>query len=145
MVATPTTSRCLVNSTSRFSAATVPAGLIRNIDVGAARALPGVHAVLTGADLNPVAGPLVDHDQWPADVRSADACCSPSTTSVSWATRSRWWWPSSRYIAEDACELIEVDIEPTPAAATLEQAMADGAPLVHPELGTNVLDAPRTR
>ena len=49
---------------------------------------------------------------------------------------------TSRYVAEDACDLIEVDIEPTPAVATLEAAMADGAPLVHPELGRNVIDVP---
>ena len=43
-----------------------------------------------------------------------------------------------RYIAEDALELIEVDYEPLPGVAWLEDALQPGAPLLFEEAGTNV-------
>ena len=45
----------------------------------------------------------------------------------------------SRYLAEDACELAELDLEPLPAVLDLEQSLAAGAPLLHPEWGDNLL------
>ena len=44
---------------------------------------------------------------------------------------------ASRAGAEDAAELVEVDYEPLPAVVDAEAALADGAPLVHEEFGTN--------
>ena len=44
---------------------------------------------------------------------------------------------TSRAAAEDAVELVEVEYEPLPAVADVEAALADGAPLVHDEFGTN--------
>ena len=43
----------------------------------------------------------------------------------------------SRYLAEDALELIEVEYEPLPAVVDPERALAAGAPLVHEALGSN--------
>jgi carbon-monoxide dehydrogenase large subunit len=43
----------------------------------------------------------------------------------------------SREGAEDAIELVEVEYEPLPAVADVEAALADDAPLVHDEFGTN--------
>ncbi|WP_168701211.1 xanthine dehydrogenase family protein molybdopterin-binding subunit [Gordonia paraffinivorans] len=43
----------------------------------------------------------------------------------------------SRAAAEDALELIELDFEETDAVVSIEEARAEGAPLVHPELGSN--------
>ena len=44
--------------------------------------------------------------------------------------------------AEDLAEQVELDIEPLAAAVTLDAALADGAPLVHPhESGTNIMVA----
>ena len=43
----------------------------------------------------------------------------------------------SRGAAEDAAELVEVEYEPLPAIVDPEAAIADGAPLVHEEFGTN--------
>jgi aerobic carbon-monoxide dehydrogenase large subunit len=43
----------------------------------------------------------------------------------------------SRAGAEDAAELVEVDYEPLPAVVDPEAAFAEGAPLVHSDLGTN--------
>jgi carbon-monoxide dehydrogenase large subunit len=44
----------------------------------------------------------------------------------------------TRARAEDAAERVEVDWEPLPAIADVDAAVAPGAPLVHPEWGTNV-------
>ena len=43
-----------------------------------------------------------------------------------------------RYIAEDACDLIEVEYEPLPVVLDPAEARKDGAPLVHEKLETNV-------
>src|SRR2546428_11977599 len=40
-------------------------------------------------------------------------------------------------LARDATELIEVAYEPLPAVSDPERALQSGAPLVHPEFGTN--------
>jgi carbon-monoxide dehydrogenase large subunit len=47
----------------------------------------------------------------------------------------------SRYVAEDALELIGVEYEPLPAATDVEAAAVAGAPLVHESLGSNVAAA----
>ena len=44
---------------------------------------------------------------------------------------------TSRGAAEDAAELVEVEYEPLPVVVDPEAALADGAPLVHDEFGTN--------
>jgi carbon-monoxide dehydrogenase large subunit len=44
----------------------------------------------------------------------------------------------TRARAEDAAERVEVDWDPLPAVADVDAATAPGAPLVHPEWGTNV-------
>jgi aerobic carbon-monoxide dehydrogenase large subunit len=44
----------------------------------------------------------------------------------------------SRYAARDAAALVEIDYEPLPVVTSPEEALKDGAPLVWPELGTNV-------
>jgi carbon-monoxide dehydrogenase large subunit len=42
------------------------------------------------------------------------------------------------FIAEDAAELVVVDYEPLPAVTTIDEALAEGAALVQPHLGSNV-------
>jgi carbon-monoxide dehydrogenase large subunit len=49
----------------------------------------------------------------------------------------------SRYLAEDAAELVEVDYEPLPAVASFEQALAEGAPRVDESLSSNVVSVQR--
>ncbi|HZT95244.1 MAG TPA: xanthine dehydrogenase family protein molybdopterin-binding subunit, partial [Chloroflexota bacterium] len=43
-----------------------------------------------------------------------------------------------RYVAEDACDLIEVDYETLPAVVDLEAAVEPGSPLVHEDVPLNV-------
>ena len=52
----------------------------------------------------------------------------------------------SRYIAEDALDDIEVELEPLPAVVDLEAALAPGAALVHEDLGSNIAaQVPQTK
>ncbi len=124
-----------------FLRSDVAAGDIRSIDTSAAEAFPGVVAVYTGKDLNPIAGDIWTTTSGPpaygppmhpladTDVRYVG---DPIAVVIA----------KNRYIAEDACELIVVDIEARRAVVTLEDALAVDAPSVHPELGSNVVDEP---
>ncbi|HWB46006.1 MAG TPA: xanthine dehydrogenase family protein molybdopterin-binding subunit [Hyphomicrobiaceae bacterium] len=47
----------------------------------------------------------------------------------------------SRYLAEDAAELIEIAYDPLPTAVDAEAAAAEDAPLLHEEAGSNVIIA----
>lgn len=110
-----------------------PHARIRSIDTSAAEALPGVVGVVTGAQIAQVAGII------PSVVRSkmrfqvcattkARYCGEPVAVVVA----------TDRYVAEDALELIEVDYEPLPGVAHLDDAIAADAPLLFEEAGTNV-------
>ena len=44
----------------------------------------------------------------------------------------------SRYVAEDALDLVSVDYEPLPVVADARAALSPGAPLLYPEWGDNV-------
>ena len=112
-----------------------PAARIVAIDASAALALPGVHAVLTGAELAVAVEPLMNGADTPQVVRYSLA--------VGQARYAGEWVAmvvaESRAIAEDARELVRVDYETLPFVTDGEAAMAPGAPLVHPPHGSNVL------
>ena len=106
---------------------------IGEIDASAALALPGVIGVVTGADVarlsRPFAsalGPAVVHHAAAVDI--ARYAGEPVCVVVA----------RDRYIAEDAAERVLVDYEPLSVAASVEAALAEGAPLLHPALGSNV-------
>ena len=111
---------------------------IRRIDCAAARALPGVVAVVTGAEFNatcaaqlPLAG-VLEHmkavSRYPMAAEVPKYEGEPVAAVVA----------ENAYIARDALELIEVDYDPLPAVVDLEGALEAGAPLVHEEMGTNL-------
>ena len=122
-----------------FVRSDVACGTITSLDVEAARALPGVVAVFTGADLNgDVVEAWVDFEGGDGgrpfrvladgDVRFAG---EPVVLVVA----------ESRYIAEDACDLVEVDIEPIDAIVGHDAALAPGARPVHAERDDNIAGA----
>jgi CO/xanthine dehydrogenase Mo-binding subunit len=96
---------------------------VNRVDVTRARALPGVFAVLAGADLtwcDPYYGPAYrDRPVLAIDVARYEGDPVAAVAAVDEAT------------AERALELIDVDYEPLAAVMTLEEALAPGAPLVH--------------
>src|SRR5262249_26264607 len=47
----------------------------------------------------------------------------------------------SRYAAEDAAELVTLDLDPLPAVVNAEAALAAGTPLIHEHLKTNLFGA----
>ncbi|PYN02235.1 MAG: aldehyde oxidase [Candidatus Rokuibacteriota bacterium] len=119
---------------------------VRRVDVTRARALTGVLAALSGAELTwcePYYGPAYrDRPVLAIDVARYEGEPVAAVAAVDEAT------------ADAALDLIEVDYEPLPPVITLEEALAAGAPLVHtgkpqagifadlstlrPEPGTNI-------
>ena len=96
---------------------------IVRIDTSAAKALPGVYAVLTHEDVPDVLyGQLVkdrrvfakEEVRYEADVVAAVAAMTPE-------------------LAEQAAALIEVEYEPLPALVDPEKALDADAPLIHTE------------
>jgi carbon-monoxide dehydrogenase large subunit len=119
-----------------FVRSDVARGRITNLDVSAARALDGVVAVLTAADLNPHAGvmqPTMLMQMAGAPLRPlADGEVRFVGDPIALVVAV------SRYVAEDAAELVEIEIDPEPPVLDPERALEEDAPLVHPELGSNV-------
>jgi carbon-monoxide dehydrogenase large subunit len=109
---------------------------IGRIDTKAAAALAGVVGVFTGADLNdklgtiPCATPMPDQKS-PAHKPLAAGRVYFVGHPVAVVVAET---PS---IARDALDLIEVDYDALPAVVDAEAALKPGAPLAHPELGTN--------
>ncbi|HEY3187090.1 MAG TPA: molybdopterin cofactor-binding domain-containing protein, partial [Solirubrobacteraceae bacterium] len=51
----------------------------------------------------------------------------------------------SRYVAEDAADVIQVDYEPLPTVTDARRAVEPGAPVIHEVVGVNVADTLETR
>ncbi|HEU0222345.1 MAG TPA: xanthine dehydrogenase family protein molybdopterin-binding subunit [Paracoccaceae bacterium] len=111
---------------------------IRSVE--AAKALPGVHLVLTAADI-PHLGALTCHAMMPgpdgkvAPTRDIPILCRDRVHYVGDAVA--FVVADTRALAQDAAELIEIDYEESEAVADTRRALDPGAPLVWPELGTN--------
>jgi carbon-monoxide dehydrogenase large subunit len=115
-----------------------PHARIVSIDARDALRMPGVEAVVTGADLvastHPVravmgGGGYKEHG-WPALARGKARFVGEPVVAVVAA---------DRYRAEDALEAVQVTYEPLPAVADAEASMLPGAPKVHDELADNVI------
>jgi carbon-monoxide dehydrogenase large subunit len=111
---------------------------ITRLDVSAARQAKGVHAVFTAADLAPaIKGTLAATmflDSPMATLRVlADGDVRFAGEAIAMVVAD------NRYLAEDACELIEVDYDVLTPVIDFERAAADTTNLVHPERGTNVM------
>ena len=68
---------------------------------------------------------------------------SPPTRCGSSATRWRWSIAESRYVAEDAAQLVVVDYEELAPIATIEHALDSTRPAIWPGPGGNVLQRDR--
>jgi carbon-monoxide dehydrogenase large subunit len=112
---------------------------ITSIDASAAKEQPGVVAVFTHDDLaqdwpgGVICGANVSEDQKnPAFPPIAKDEVNHAGDVVAAVVAT------DRYVAQDALEFIEVDYEPLPAVVDMEEALKEGAPLVHEDLGDNV-------
>jgi carbon-monoxide dehydrogenase large subunit len=117
----------------------VPHARIVRIDVDAAVRHPGVHTVLTGAEVAAaVAAPQPVIAQVPGMPMpggyplAVDKVRYPGQGVAAVAAKDR-------ATAEDALELIEVEYEELAAVTTLEDALAEGAPKLYEDWPSNVL------
>ncbi len=118
-------------------------GRITHIDVSAARELPGVVAAYSGEEMQALlserARPLGIFG--PASVQFTLLCTDkvrlvgdPVAVVVA----------ESRYVAEDALELIEVDYDDLPPIATVAHALDPGRPPIFEDMGSNIVTAQTT-
>ena len=118
-----------------------PHSAIGGIDTAQARSLPGVRHILTGADVRAASKPLTvlrpvpGAPALPYYALAVERALHEGQPVVSVVA-------TSRAIAEDALELIDIDYEPLPHVTDTLGALADDAPVLHPEtLSTNLLTA----
>ncbi len=109
--------------TAKFAYAGVAHARIVSLDVSAARAVPGVLAVLTDADVPDVRySPVIpDRTLFARDVVRFEGEILAAVAATSAAA------------ADEAVAAINVEYEPLPVVNDIEAAMADDAPLVHPD------------
>ena len=110
------------------------------IDKRAALALPGVHAVITFADLPEalqrqtlpllVPHPAIKQPLLPYTLAKDETCYAGEPVACVIA--------DSRYIAEDAAQLVEVDYQPLPAVNDCRSALEKDAPLAHTGTDSNI-------
>ena len=110
---------------------------IKAIDTSAAKEVPGVVAVYTAPELGadqvqlPCAWPITKDMRAPARPALAGSQVNFAGEGVA-VVAAR-----SMAIAKDAAEKIEVDYDELEPVLDMEEALKDGATLVHPDLGTN--------
>lgn len=104
-----------------FVRAPIASGRVTKLDLSRALALPGVRGALAAADVPGIAhmgAPLFD-------------------TTIHWAGQPLCaLCADTPELARQACSLVDLDVEASPHAVTLEQALVENAPLVKP--GGNV-------
>lgn len=110
---------------------------ITTIDASAAQAMPGVLAVVTGQEIKRLTGPLPAVPgpapkapvRWPLAIDRVRMVGEPVAAVVA----------TDRYIARDAADAIQVEYDVLPAVVDPERAMQPSAPVLHEELGSNVV------
>ncbi|MBN9109026.1 MAG: xanthine dehydrogenase family protein molybdopterin-binding subunit [Pseudonocardia sp.] len=110
---------------------------ITSVDKSAAEAAPGVLGVFTAADLGveavglPCAWPITPDMKSPQRPLLATGTVHFAGEGVAVVVART---PAE---ARDAADLVEIDYDPLEPVLDMEAALADGATLVHPDLGTN--------
>ena len=113
-----------------------PHARVVRVDATAARAVPGVTAVFTAAELDGSCDPMPVHlttpgvsaPLWPVIATDRVRYVGEILAAAVAATR---------YEAEDALELVEVELDPLPAVSSIEDALAGDAPLLHDGVANN--------
>src|SRR5919204_3090702 len=110
---------------ARFLLSPFPHARILSIDTSKARQVPGVHAVLTGADIGERRFGRNVFD-WPVLAYEPVLFVGERVAAVAAETREA---------AEAAVKLIHVEYEELPAVVDIDAALAADAPVLHPRLG----------
>ncbi len=120
-----------------------PSARIARIDTSAAKAAPGVAGVFTGADMQAdgVGGLPCG---WQIHSKDGSPMAEPPHPVLAVGKVRHVGDPvavvvaESREAAKDAAEKIEIEYEDLPAVASLRDAIAPGAPLVHDDVPGNI-------
>src|SRR5690606_34724764 len=107
----------------RILRSTMPHALIKSIDASAALALPGVVAVLTGADLDR------DNAYWGPFMRDRPVIAIDKVRYVGEPVAAVA--AVDEFTAEEALDLIHVEYESLPYVTDVMEALKEDAPLVH--------------
>ncbi|WP_368417075.1 xanthine dehydrogenase family protein molybdopterin-binding subunit [Falsiroseomonas sp.] len=112
---------------------------IISVDAAAARAVPGVVRVFTGADIAALCDPWVATLEHLKGMKSAPQYPLP-------LDRATWQGEplvavvaESRAAAEDGVAALDVRFEPLPAQLDMETALDPDAVVIHPQLGDNLV------
>jgi carbon-monoxide dehydrogenase large subunit len=116
---------------------------IIRIDAEAAKAAPGVLAVLTGADIEAArVGNVARHP--PIAGRNGSKLAIPHRPALASGRVTHVGEPVAMIVAEsqraaqDAAELLSVDYEVLDAVTSIREAIAPGAPQLHPDAAGNI-------
>src|SRR5437764_12436805 len=117
-----------------FKRSDVAHGRIRSIDTSAAKAMDGVEAVFTGAEIAEFLGPMPIGTPFPSPGHRAVAVdvvrYSGEPVAVVVA--------ADRYVARDAADAIVVSYDTLPAVVDLESAMTGKQTVIHPDFPNNL-------
>ena len=119
----------------------IPHGRIKSIDADAARALKGVHAVLTWEDSPKRRFSTAVHDDYRVD---ADDMLVLDNVVRFVGQRVAAVVAETDSIAQEGCHLIKVDYEPILSVHDPEEAMKEGAQKVHGQASESVLLRPKS-
>jgi len=131
-----------------FVRSQVAHGRIRSIDVARAAAMPGVAHVLTGAELGrlvpPIAGAQLSlPSKWRTHVQHSIRAPQQPMLALDKVRHVgeaiAVVVAESRYQAQDAAELVAVDIEPLAAVVDVEASLTPAAAIIHEEYASNLI------
>ena len=109
---------------------------IKKVDVSKAEKLPGVHMVVTGAEISAKCGPIPVAGEIPKMKKPVVHLLA--TDKVIYVGQPiAAVLADNKYIARDAADLIEIDYEPLPAVTNPEKALEKGSPVIHEQFGDN--------
>jgi CO/xanthine dehydrogenase Mo-binding subunit len=106
-----------------YARSPLPHARIVSVRTDAARQVPGVHTVLTGADLPPGARFGRRLQDWPVLASDVVRFIGDRVAAIAAETRSA---------AEEAARLIEVEYDELPALTSAAAALDEHAPILHP-------------
>ena len=117
---------------------------IRSVETRAAAALPGVVRVLTGADWKAAGNgdlvcvhPMPFSDGRPMNEKLKPVLATDKVCHVGDAVACVI--AESRFAALDGAEAVMVEYEALPAVSQVGRALDAGAPVIHPDIGTNLV------
>jgi len=113
-----------------------PHARILAVDRAPALAAPGVQAVVVGAELGQVAP--IPVNRFTPDLKLPDYRALSGEVVRYVGEPVAAVVATSRALAEDAAQLVEVEYAPLPAVTLAEAALLPDAPVLHPDLGDNV-------